>query len=330
MLLALGKFCIAKAGPVFKSTLLVSICLKIRMCKYNMYLKKDGSKVGKLVLPGGGASVFSMYVGLFKELDISSMPFDIVCSSAASLWFADALCTMKETQEKTEARREALNDMHAKILNLDLVTLLESDANTFVTDDNIAILREIFQPVSNMTLEELAKECNGRNVEFAVSIMAGSVQNMYRSILVSAKNAPKATIFDVVLASCAIPVVFPPVALNIDNEDVLCVDGSMSDYGALVNEGDQGGGAVLNLRPRVTSCTHFYNTWKTNIPIIDNILRNVAYVLSRFESKTCSGSNVVLHDCMSSVYTAFWDETCIKQGEDLFNAEFTWKIDMEQ
>ena len=294
-----------------------------------MYLKKDRSKVSKLVLSGGGPSVFSMYVGLLKELDISNMPFDIVCSSAGSLWFADALCTMKETQEETKARRKAYTDMHEKILNLDLVTLLESDANTCVTDDSIAILREIFQPVSNMTLEELAKECNGRNVEFAVSIMAESVQNMYRSILVSAKNAPKATIFDVVLASCAIPVVFPSVALNIDNEDVLCVDGDMSDYGALINEDDQGGGAVVHLRQRVTSSTHIYNTWKTNIPIIDNILRNVACVFSRFQTKS-TGSNVILHNCITNVYTAFWDATCIKQGEDLFNAEFTWKIDMEQ
>lgn len=295
-----------------------------------MYLKKDRSKVSKLVIPGGGASVFSMYVGLFKELDVSSMPFDIVCSSAASLWFVDALCTMKETKDKTKARRKACNDMHAKILNLDLVTLLESDANTCVTEDDIAMLREIFQPLSNMTLEELAKECNGRNVEFAVSIMSASVQNMYSSILVSAKNAPKATLFDVVLASCAIPVVFPPVALNIDNEDVLCVDGDMSDYGVLINECDQGGGAVVHFRPRFTTYTHIYNTWKTNIPIIDNLLRNVAYVFNRLQTKTCSGSNIILHDCMSSVYTAFWDETCIKQGEDLFNAEFTWKIDMEQ
>lgn len=277
-----------------------------------MYLKHNGTKVKTLVLSGGGASVFSMYLGLFKHIDTSSLDFDLIVCSAGAFWFAECLCQTIQSKSDNDERVKRVKEMQKEVLDVDLLSILESEYETMVNDSHISEMKNIYSCVQNVRIKDLRQLCNGRLVRFAVCEMKEDTLS-YEPIIVDETNSPDTLLFDVILASCSVPVIFPKVSLSINNTVTQCLDGDMADYSVLFPDDDY---IVITPRYMAYAMT-FYNKYQTNIPIIDNLLRLVSSAVMRFANKKWRGHSLV-HDCEADMHTPMWDEELYKVGERFF------------
>lgn len=282
-----------------------------------MYLKKNGREIQTLALSGGGTSAFAMYMGLLKDIDLDGLTFDLVLCSAGALWFAEALCRKLQTDTESDERITRLTNLHKDLLNVDLVSLLESEHETVLCAKQIDIMREIYSCLDNIRIKDLKKLCNERLVRFAVSEMNEDI--LYEPIIVDETNSEDTFVFDVILASCSIPLIFPPVSLTVNGQVRQCLDGDLSNYPKLL-DGDN----YTVVRPRVFAAKNLYNNFKTKIPIIDHLLKLVTSILLQAFSKTWKG-HVVFHDCVANIETSMWDEELYKTGVKVFEDNFTFE-----
>lgn len=282
-----------------------------------MYLKKNGIEIQTLALPGGGTSAFSMYMGLLKDIDLDALTFNLVLCSAGALWFAEALCRKLETDSESHERMNRSRDLQKELLNVDLVTLLESEHETVLCAKEIGTMREIYSCLDNIRIKDLKKLCNERLIRFAVSEMNEDM--MYEPVIIDETNSAESFVFDVILASCSLPLIFPPVSLTVNGQLKQCLDGDMGDYAKLL-DGDN----YTVVRSKVQAARNLYNNFKTKIPWIDNLLKVVTSVVLCGFKKTWTGHNV-LHDCVAGLDTPMWDEDLYKTGVQVFEDNFTFK-----
>jgi hypothetical protein len=282
-----------------------------------MYLKKNGMEIQTLTLAGGGTSVFSMYMGLLKDIDLDALPFDLVLCSAGALWFGEVLCRKLQTDAESDERMNSVKKKQKDLINTDLVSLLESEHETVFCANDIDHIRKLYSCLDNIRVKDLRTLCNERFIRFAVSEMNADT-TLYEPIIVDETNSEDALVFDVILASCSLPLIFPVVSLTVNGEEKQCSDGGMSDYARLL------GDKHTVVRPRTFFGNNLYNTFKTNIPIIDNLLKLVASVALRGLYKTWTG-HTVFHDCVSDIETSMWDEDLYKTGVKVFEDNFTFE-----
>lgn len=281
-----------------------------------MYSKTTGIKIETLVLPGGGTSFVSMYLGLLKDIDLDTLTFDLVLSSAGALWFAEVMCRKLQTQTESNERVKCVKTIHKELIEFDLVTILESEHETIFSYDDIERFRSIYSCLENVRIKDLKQLCNGRLIRFSVTEIKEDSM-LYQPIIVDATNSPDALLFDVVLASCSLPIIFPIVSLNIDGGVRQCLDGELSDYVSILADDN-----YTVLRPRICGIMNLYNNFKTKIPLIDNLLKFVTSVLSRVLQKSWGG-DIVFHDCIGSIHTPIWDKDFYKMGEKMFEEIFS-------
>ena len=166
--------------------------------------------------------------------------------------------------------------------------------------------------------KDLKKLCNGRLVRFSVSVCKEDTL-LYEPIIIDETNSADTLLFDVVLASCSLPLIFPTVSLTINGEVRQCIDGDMSDYPALLaNEN------YLAVRPRLLSVIGFYNSFKTKIPLIDNLLKLVTSTVLQAYQKSWRG-HCVFHDCTPNIHSPMWDNDMYNMGEKVFEANFSFE-----
>jgi predicted acylesterase/phospholipase RssA len=282
-----------------------------------MYLKKNGREIQTLVLSGGGTSAFSMYMGLLKDIDLDALTFDLVLCSASALWFADVLCRKLQTDTESDERITRLKNIHKDLVNVDLVSLLESEHETVFGAKQIDTMREIYSCLDNIRIKDLKKLCNERLIRFAVSEMNEDI--LCEPIIIDETNSEDTFVFDVILASCSLPLIFPSVSLTVNGQVRQCLDGDMSDYPKLLDCDN-----YTVVRPRVFAAKNLYNNFKTKIPIIDNLLKFVTSVVIRALYKTWTG-HMVFHDCVANIDTPMWDEDLYKTGVQVFEDNFTFE-----
>ena len=178
-----------------------------------MYLKKNGIEIQTLALPGGGTSAFSMYMGLLKDIDLDALTFDLVVSSAGALWFGEALCRKLQTNTESDERINRIKNIQKDILNVDLVSLLESEHETVICSKEIDTMREIYSCLDNIRIQDLKNLCNDRLIRFAVSEINEDTM-LYEPLIIDETNSADMFVFDVILASCSLPLIFPSVSLK--------------------------------------------------------------------------------------------------------------------
>ena len=278
-----------------------------------MYNKTSGEEIKTLVLSGGGTSVFSMYLGMFKDIDLDALTFDLVLCSAGALWFCEVLCRKLQTDRNT--RIQEINEFHNMILEVDLVSSLESENETILSADDIERLRRIYSCIKNVRIKDLKNLCNGRLIRFSVSEIK---EFSYEPIIVDETNSADTLLFDVILASCSLPLIFPTVSLPIDGEAKQCLDGSISDYPSLLVDD-----SYTVVQPRTYGVMGLYDIFKTKIPLIDNLLKLLASVVMRGLQKSWRGHHV-FHDCAPNIHAPMWDEELFRLGEKAFEANFTF------
>lgn len=283
-----------------------------------MYLKNNGLEIKTLVLSGGGTSVFSMYLGLLKDIDINTLTFDLVLCSAGALWFCEVLCRKLQSDIESHERIERLNEIHRKILEVDLVTSLELEHESILNEYDIEYLRLGYSCLKDVRIKDLKEICNGHLVRFSVSNIKENALE-YEPIIVDETNSPDALVFDVVLASCSLPLIFPTVSLTINGEVRQCLDGGIADYPSLLSDDKY---TIVQLKS--SGLENLFNHFKTKIPLIDNLLKLVASVVLRGLRKTLRG-HVVFHDCIASMETPMWNEELYKMGQQIFEDNFTFQ-----
>jgi hypothetical protein len=282
-----------------------------------MYLKKNGREIQTLVLSGGGTSAFAMYMGLLQDIDLDALTFDLVLCSAGALWFAEVLCRKLQTDTESDERITRLKNLHKDLLNVDLVSLLESENETVFGAKQIDTMRDIYSCLDNIRMKDLKKLCNERLIRFAVSEMNEDI--LCEPIIIDETNSEDTFVCDVILASCSLPLIFPSVSLTVNGQVRQCLDGDMSDYPKLL-DGDN----YTVVRQRELAARNLYNNFKTKIPIIDNLLKLVTSVVLRALYKTWTG-HTVFHDCVANLDTPMWDEELYKTGVKVFEDNFTFE-----
>tara|TARA_B100001175_G_scaffold20361_1_gene15223 strand:+ start:508 stop:1368 length:861 start_codon:yes stop_codon:yes gene_type:complete len=283
-----------------------------------MYLKKNGIEIQTLALPGGGTSAFSMYMGLLKDIDLDALTFDLVVSSAGALWFGEALCRKLQTNTESDERINRIKNIQKDILNVDLVSLLESEHETVICSKEIDTMREIYSCLDNIRIQDLKNLCNDRLIRFAVSEINEDTM-LYEPLIIDETNSADMFVFDVILASCSLPLIFPSVSLTVNGQVKQCLDGDMCDYATLIVSDN-----YTVVRAKACFSSNLYNNFKTKIPIIDNLLKHVTFVVLRGLHKTWTG-HMVLHDCVHSIDTPMWDEDLYKTGVQVFEDNFTFE-----
>jgi hypothetical protein len=283
-----------------------------------LILKKDGGEVRTLVLQGGGSSAFAMYLGMLKGVELDTLAFDLVLSSAAALWFAERVCAAAQTAEEAAARQREIRELQRQLLeDVDIVSLLDSEATSVVDAAMIERARRVYAPLTAIRLRDLRGMCNGRSIRFAVSEMTPCM--LYSSLLVDETNAPEETLFDVVFASLSLPVIFPSVTLAVDGRPIECMDGDLSSYAGLVGDAEH-----VTVKPGGSVAVALYSKWKTGIPLVDGALTVVACILNAFQEKSTRNhsARTICHGCTASLDVDLWDAECQAVGEAFFDESF--------
>lgn len=283
-----------------------------------MYLKKNGIEIQTLALSGGGTSAFSMYMGLLRDIDLNALTFDLLLCSAGALWFGEALCRKLQTDTEGDERENRVKNIQQELLNIDLVSILESEHETILGKMEIDNIREIYSCVKNIRIKDLKNICNGRLIRFAVSEINEDTM-LHEPLIIDETNSADTFVFDVILASCSLPLICPPVSLTVNGQEKQCLDGDMSDYPKLLVDDN-----YTVVRPKVWAVRNLYNNFKTKIPFIDSLLKFVTSVFLRGFYKTWTG-HIVFHDCVASIDTPMWDKDLYKTGVQVFEDNFTFE-----
>ncbi|MFK7934612.1 MAG: DUF3336 domain-containing protein [Saprospiraceae bacterium] len=179
-----------------------------------------------LMLSGGG-QLGNFHVGVLKALAQHNLVPDVISGSSAGALFS-ALAGTHTNQELISFLKEET-----------LIDIIEKEANIF---KNIAEKRSslsirdlesvVNNIIPNLTFQE-AYERTGRKINISVSPHGGQQE----SRLLNAIASPNVLIRSALMASCAVPGVFPPVTLFAKNKDGKVqaylpsrkwIDGSMS------------------------------------------------------------------------------------------------------
>jgi hypothetical protein len=283
-----------------------------------MYLKKNGIEIQTLALAGGGMSSACMYMGLLRDIDLNALTFDLVLCSAGALWFGEALCRKLETNDESVERENRVRNVHQDLLNVDIVSILESENEAIVGQNDIDRLRQIYSCIHSIRVKDLKNICNGRLIRFAVSSINHDTM-LHEPIIVDETNSGDTFLFDVVMASCSLPLVFPAVSLTVNGQAKQCVDGDMSDYPKLLVDDN-----YVVVKSKVWSLIHLYDTFKTNIPFVDNMLKYFTSTILQGLVKTWTGHEV-LHECVASLDTQIGDQYFYNKGIQIFEENFTFQ-----
>jgi predicted acylesterase/phospholipase RssA len=185
----------------------------------------DGKPVEVLILHGGGGSVLAAYTIFLQTLfpNILHAPCTMIGSSAGALAIAWGLHQALFPNDRDVSAH--LASVHEELYaSVDVIKSIDGDEKSLCS---VEVVRSIFvrsyPHFKSMTLRDL-QERTALTFKFAVTITTGVT---YTERLLCAATTPDVNVIDALLASCAVPIVFSPITIELDGSPVECADGDI-------------------------------------------------------------------------------------------------------
>jgi hypothetical protein len=262
----------------------------------------DGKEFKKLALHGGGTPIFGHYIGLFDSIHIfdklESFNIPLVTSSAGSMVVLYYIAKYIDKKCNIESIFNIVEDEIGNVLE----NIYE---NSIITFEFLRVLFEKeFAQIYSLTFRDLKKI--SPNMEWTVCC------SKYRTYEFSSygTHTPDVVIWKACLASMCLPIIFPPIEIN---GNLYC-DGDLSDWVKhlnIINDTD-----FLHIRTLLDP-TNIPFGIHTNIPLLDEAIKLLAFSMSKMFTKTQPVHGVYRIDFIASIQKNFLSEEFIESGKKM-------------